>query len=615
MALRVALDILNQKGTPAFYSDTFANRPAFGFAGRVFISTDTGAIYEDTGTSWTLIADAGAGTTGTLQQVTTNGNTTTNNIVLNGSQLFVYNGASNVRAYYDNASSYVGSTTFGVFGNYTTGGGLRFEVNNNLDTFILNADYTASFVGNVTAPNLTLSSFTAGSVLFAGASGLLSQKNANFFWDNTNNRLGIGTASPGAPLDIHGTGTAAQFNGTGTNNAYIQLQSAGVSKWRIGNTYSAGANNYDIYNNTLAANALSFIGSTNVAFFSNSVGIGTGTPIGSFNINSANTTYTNSLNTAYTLAQFRLQPNNLNSAGISMGSISGNLQYIQSQLSDGSTTTSLCINPYGANTIIGTSNDNGNKLQLSGGSPYFSITSTTNSRTFLNGVDSNGYVIYDNTASAYRLAIPSTGNILINTTTDAGYKLDVNGTVKFSGALTGTSSTFSDAINLTGTSNSFQIASIFRNANRIFFGGDTGGYFFQNSANSATLIQIADAGTITISNLAGTGSRAVLADASGNLSAPVSDISVKENIIPIGYGLNEILKMKPVWFDFINEYKNYGQGRQNGNIAQEIEQIIPEAVFTTPSTNKMGINYDQLHAIYIKAIQELNDKIEKLQNN
>jgi len=84
-------NILNQKGTPAFYSDIFANRPAFGYAGRVFISTDTGAIYEDTGTSWTLIADAGAGTTGTLQQVTTNGNTTTLGIVVDG--ININNGA------------------------------------------------------------------------------------------------------------------------------------------------------------------------------------------------------------------------------------------------------------------------------------------------------------------------------------------------------------------------------------------------------------------------------------------------------------------------------------------------------------------------------------------
>ena len=75
--LGVTLDILNQKGTPAFYSDIFTNRPAAGFAGRVFISTDTGAIYEDTGSTWTLIADAtGVVTTPSLQSVTTVGNTT-----------------------------------------------------------------------------------------------------------------------------------------------------------------------------------------------------------------------------------------------------------------------------------------------------------------------------------------------------------------------------------------------------------------------------------------------------------------------------------------------------------------------------------------------------------
>jgi len=41
-----------------------------------------------------------------------------------------------------------------------------------------------------------VSSLTAGSVLFAGAAGLLSQDNANLFWDATNKRLGIGTAAP-----------------------------------------------------------------------------------------------------------------------------------------------------------------------------------------------------------------------------------------------------------------------------------------------------------------------------------------------------------------------------------------------------------------------------------
>ncbi len=53
------LSILNQKGTPMFYSDIFANRPAFGIVGRIFISTDTAAIYRDTGSSWVLIGDGG----------------------------------------------------------------------------------------------------------------------------------------------------------------------------------------------------------------------------------------------------------------------------------------------------------------------------------------------------------------------------------------------------------------------------------------------------------------------------------------------------------------------------------------------------------------------------
>jgi hypothetical protein len=39
----------------------------------------------------------------------------------------------------------------------------------------------------------SITSATEGSVLFAGTAGILQQDNANFFWDDTNNRLLIGT--------------------------------------------------------------------------------------------------------------------------------------------------------------------------------------------------------------------------------------------------------------------------------------------------------------------------------------------------------------------------------------------------------------------------------------
>jgi len=51
----------------------------------------------------------------------------------------------------------------------------------------------------------TATAFTSGSIVFAGASGVYSQDNANLFWDNTNDRLGVGTASPSSKLHVKGT--------------------------------------------------------------------------------------------------------------------------------------------------------------------------------------------------------------------------------------------------------------------------------------------------------------------------------------------------------------------------------------------------------------------------
>lgn len=51
----------------------------------------------------------------------------------------------------------------------------------------------------------TITQFTLGSVVFAGASGVYTQDNASFFYDDTNDRLGLGTAAPSARLHILGT--------------------------------------------------------------------------------------------------------------------------------------------------------------------------------------------------------------------------------------------------------------------------------------------------------------------------------------------------------------------------------------------------------------------------
>ena len=56
------------------------------------------------------------------------------------------------------------------------------------------------------------SSYTAGSLIFSDGSSL-AQNNARLFWDNSNNRLGIGNNTPAATLDISGS---LGVNGTTT---------------------------------------------------------------------------------------------------------------------------------------------------------------------------------------------------------------------------------------------------------------------------------------------------------------------------------------------------------------------------------------------------------------
>ena len=61
-----------------------------------------------------------------------------------------------------------------------------------------------------------VTSGTAGSVLFVSASGTLAQDNANFFFDDTNNRLGLGDATPSYQLELSTDSAAKPSTNTWT---------------------------------------------------------------------------------------------------------------------------------------------------------------------------------------------------------------------------------------------------------------------------------------------------------------------------------------------------------------------------------------------------------------
>ena len=107
-----------------------------------------------------------------------------------------------------------------------------------------NLTATNATTTNATTTNLTIASLTEGSIPFIGTGGLVVEDNSNFFFDNTNKRLGIGTTTPASSLDIYGTdairipvGTSAQRPSTSLtgqiryNNDTAQYEGYNGSAW------------------------------------------------------------------------------------------------------------------------------------------------------------------------------------------------------------------------------------------------------------------------------------------------------------------------------------------------------------------------------------------------
>jgi len=129
----------------------------------------------------------------------------------------------------------------------------------------------------------TATAFTAGSVVFAGASGVYSQDNASLFFDNTNDRLGVGTTTPQAKLAVSNGGAAGlelfTTNPSGGVGTYIQ------SFNRSGGAYVETHYYATSHTFRTSASATSMVLDT-----SGNVGIGTASPNQRLQVTGSNST-------------------------------------------------------------------------------------------------------------------------------------------------------------------------------------------------------------------------------------------------------------------------------------------------------------------------------------
>ena len=603
------------------------------------------------------VANGGTGqtsyTNGQLLIGNTTGNTLTKATLTAGTNVSITNGAGSITI--NATDQYVGTVTSvsgtGTVNGITLTGTVTSSGSLTLGGTLSNVSLTTQVTGTLPVANGgtgTATSFTAGSVVFAGASGVYSQNNAQFFWDNSNNRLGIGNASPGAAIDVTGNirlsaaspnielnnggpmvyspaaNTLAFATGGGPSSPINRFQVGPAGQWGIaGATYGSAG---QVFTSGGASASPTWTTPTTGTVTSVS---GTGTVNG---ITLTGTvTSTGSLTLGGTLS------------GVSLTSqVSGTLPVGNGGTGTATAFTSGSVVFAGASGVYAQNNanlfwdDTNNRLGLGTAAPAatldtrgaLSIGGAANASLHINTVyGGNGRLTQMSPASSNTNAL----NIIASKSSggaDQWYAWGVTAANVFNiqqGTVLGTA-----GLNITSNNqvliNTSTVSSAALNhtleVNGDFFTtGSAAGLFWAN--RSATPSSGANwygwyttGGTIFLYNPAA-GNIASINASTGAYTA-LSDVAKKKDFEPSSIGLDAVMALKPTLFRMDTDADD--APKQLGFIAQEVKDHIPQAYVEEQNvdaagidTTYIGLNDRPIIAALVKAVQELEARVAQLE--
>ena len=130
----------------------------------------------------------------------------------------------------------------------------------------------ASLLGSGNIPVVTSPSGVAGAIQFSNGSAFASDA-SNLFWDDTNNRLGVGTNAPARPLTVVGSTNDIVAQIDALSNAYntqLQLRTYSSNSAELlitGNIGTTPSNVGVMGGNTAVGLTLTAFGSNNIQFY------------------------------------------------------------------------------------------------------------------------------------------------------------------------------------------------------------------------------------------------------------------------------------------------------------------------------------------------------------
>jgi len=283
--------------------------------------------------------------------------------------------------------------------------------------------YTSGFTNPIAG---TLST---GQVAFGTATNTIGGDNG-LFWDNTNKRLGVGTVTPSYSFDVANKFAVDTSNAFG--RIYLQRQSANLlsAMYIQGADQANTANDLSIVNISGGGSAIEIAGGTSVAAIKFFVNSSTSerwriTSTGILQSNGAQTIRTSTGNLTLATAagdgNIFLSPNGIGKVGIGT-TVVGNFDSVPLLVVGGGTADS--------GIVIYTSNETSGYLQFADGT-----SGAEEYRGFIKYDHSTNAMSFSTNSTARteaEMTITSGGNLLVGTTTDNGARLQVSGGATFS---------------------------------------------------------------------------------------------------------------------------------------------------------------------------------------
>jgi hypothetical protein len=540
-----------------------------------------------------------------------------------------------------------------------------------LQSVCTNGNFTTTDI-DMLSGNLILRSLTPGGVLFTNASEIVTQDVTNFFWDDTNNRLGIRTNTPGVAFDVHSTDQVIQqLNNTTTQDSLLSFLNQNTGKWRIGNYYNSNLNDFVIYD-TVSGVTRAFFTNTGYTILPTNLIIGSSNRSSAYGMDvyvSANLQSTLRVVGGSTF---------LSQIGGTSAVFTGDLTIATNKLFVNSSTGNI-----GMGTITPEALANNTTLEIDGTNHSFVRTGTSvyggyfatiptadvlvlsNVRNPVNGTFSNinkacsqislfgasgdGYIVAatsptNNGAPVERLRITKDGNVGIGTsspTAAAGLAFVLNsgasqGRICIKTSTTGDASGDGLQIGMSGNdafieqrenadlsfaTNASERIRI-NSAGQVLIGSSTsaqgqklevtgGIYMTSTMIILGTNIQYGRHGSSDgVQFTAGVGG--VYLDYGNTSWTSLSDERFKNIDSEILNATDSLMTLRTIKYCLKDDKRN----KINlGLIAQDVVKVFPEIVdIENNEIGKMGVRYSELIPVLVKSIQELEGRIKQLEN-